>query len=118
MLYAPHVFCLLGDPWMVWTQVIADLLVGMFYLLIPVALFVFIQHDKLPAPYIVATFICFILACGSTHFSAVLTMFVGGQAYIWHLVTTLATVVFSAASAVVLYVVLRMIRAAEANKQG
>ena len=72
---APHGFCLLWDPALIWTHVIADALIGLAYFSIPVAIAYFLTHRRDVAfGWVVWMFAAFILACGATHFLAIWTL--------------------------------------------
>ncbi|MEZ0369350.1 MAG: hypothetical protein ACAI44_09725 [Candidatus Sericytochromatia bacterium] len=45
-LFMPHGHCYLWDPALLWTQVGANLLIGLAYFSIPVALWVFVSRRK------------------------------------------------------------------------
>jgi signal transduction histidine kinase len=74
-LLAPHGFCFLWRPELLWTHVVADALIGLSYLTIPVALMVIIMRRKdIPFSWVVWCFAIFILACGMTHFMMIWTL--------------------------------------------
>ncbi len=71
----PHGYCLLWDPQLVWTHVVADLLIGLAYFSIPVALGVFLTRRRdVQFGWVVWMFAAFIMACGATHFFSILTL--------------------------------------------
>lgn len=43
---APHGYCLLWDPQLIWTHVAADALIGIAYFSIPVAMAVFLTRRQ------------------------------------------------------------------------
>lgn len=72
---APHGYCLLWDPRLVWTHVIADLLIAGAYFSIPVALISFVRRRRdLDFGWIFWLFALFIVACGTTHLLSVWTL--------------------------------------------
>lgn len=74
---APHGYCLLWDPRLIWTHVIADALIAAAYFSIPVALYLFLKRRKdVEAGWILALFATFILACGTTHVLSILVLWV------------------------------------------
>lgn len=99
---APHGFCLFWDPALVWTHVVADALIGLAYFSIPVAMAVFLT--KRPDVRFRGTawlFVAFILACGTTHFFSIVTLW-----YPWYgaeALLKLATAAVSVATAVMLW---------------
>ncbi len=74
---APHGYCLLWDPRLIWTHVIADALIAAAYFSIPVALYLFLKRRKdVEAGWILALFATFILACGTTHVLSIMVLWV------------------------------------------
>ena len=75
--YMAHGYCLLWEPKLVWLHVISDILIGLAYISIPIAIgyFIFKRRD-LPYTYMFVIFALFIFACGGTHFFAAYTIFV------------------------------------------
>lgn len=74
-LFMPHGQCYLWDPKLVALQVISDMLTGLSYYAIPIILIVFVLKRKdAPFPKIFWMFGAFIIACGTTHFMSVWTL--------------------------------------------
>ncbi|ACA17120.1 integral membrane sensor signal transduction histidine kinase [Methylobacterium sp. 4-46] len=74
---SPHGICLLWRPELIWTHVVADFLIGLSYLSIPVALGVLVtQRRDVAFGWMFWCFALFILACGTTHLLAIWTLFV------------------------------------------
>ena len=72
---APHGFCLLWDPALIWTHVIADALIGVAYFSIPVAIAYFLTRRRdIAFSWVVWMFAVFIMACGTTHFFSIWTL--------------------------------------------
>ena len=70
-----HGFCLLWDPALLWLHVISDAIIAISYYTIPFALIYFItKRQDLAFRGIFALTGAFILACGTTHVMAVLTL--------------------------------------------
>lgn len=72
--YAPHGYCLLWQPGLVWTHVIADGVIALAYFSIPVALVTLIRRRELAYGGVFWCFALFILACGFTHVMAIWTL--------------------------------------------
>jgi signal transduction histidine kinase len=74
---SPHGICLLWRPELIWTHVGADALIGIAYYSIPIALAFFVsrRHD-IQFGWIFWAFAMFILACGTTHFFSIYTLWV------------------------------------------
>lgn len=74
---APHGYCMLWDPMLIWTHVISDLLIGLAYFSIPVALATFLARRRdIQFGWIGWLFAGFILACGTTHFMSILVLWI------------------------------------------
>jgi signal transduction histidine kinase len=73
--FAPHGYCLLWQPELIWTHVISDALIGVAYFSIPVALAYFLTKRRdVQFGWVVWMFATFIMACGITHFFAIWTL--------------------------------------------
>jgi two-component sensor histidine kinase len=71
----PHGICLLWRPELIWTHATADILIGLAYFSIPLAMAAFLY--KRPGArfgWVILLFVSFILLCGMTHFMAVWTL--------------------------------------------
>ena len=80
--YAPHAICLLQDPAIIATAVVTNLGVAAAYFMIPFALWRFLRRfETLPFRSVVVMFVVFILACGTSHITKVMTLFLGGWTY-------------------------------------
>jgi signal transduction histidine kinase len=76
--YAPHGFCLLWQPELVWSHVIADGLIAASYFSIPLALVVLTRRRRdLAFSWIFGLFALFIMACGTTHLLAIWNLWNG-----------------------------------------
>lgn len=98
--FTPHGMCMVWDPALVWTMVAADTLIFLSYYSIPMALFIFLRRRpdlRFRGIFYLAGF--FVLACGTTHLIALVTL--------WHPVYWIAaaakvmTAAVSVATAVV-----------------
>jgi len=66
--FMPHGMCLLWQPGLIWLHLVSDVLTGVAYYSIPVALFVFVRRRKdLAFGWMFVLFALFIAACGTTH---------------------------------------------------
>ena len=72
----PHWYCLAGDKPLLWTTVIADLLIGLSYVAISATLTIIIRRAGRDLPYqgFFWAFGVFIVSCGVTHFLEVVTV--------------------------------------------
>jgi signal transduction histidine kinase len=74
---SPHGICLLWRPELIWTHVTADALIGISYYSIPIALGYFVsRRNDIDFGWIFWAFAFFILACGTTHFFSIYTLWV------------------------------------------
>lgn len=75
--FSPHGFCLLWEPGLIWLHALSDVGIGLAYFSIPLALVHFVRRrPDLEFGWILWLFASFILACGTTHFLAVVTLWV------------------------------------------
>jgi PAS domain S-box-containing protein len=74
--FHPHGYCYLWQPGLVWTHVTADMLIGLSYMTIPLALLAIVRRTRGSVPFsgMLVAFGTFIVACGLTHFVEVLTL--------------------------------------------
>jgi len=71
----PHGICLLWRPELIWTHAVSDILIGLAYFSIPLALGAFLyQRRDIRFGWVGWMFVAFILLCGVTHFMAVWTL--------------------------------------------
>jgi PAS domain S-box-containing protein len=76
--FLPHLYCYVGKSGLVWTHVIADSLIGLSYLMISGTLVYLVhrgRHD-IPFHWMFLAFGSFIVACSTTHFMEVVTVWV------------------------------------------
>ena len=74
--FLPHWYCYLGNQRLLWSNVIADLLIGLSYVAITSTLLWLVSHAgrNLPYRYFFWAFGLFIVSCGATHFMEVVTV--------------------------------------------
>jgi signal transduction histidine kinase len=71
----PHGLCLTWRPDLIWSFVVSDALIAASYFSIPVVLFTFVSRRKdIVFPWVFLLFGAFILLCGATHATDVLTL--------------------------------------------
>lgn len=71
----PHGICLMWRPELIWTHAISDVLIGIAYFSIPLALGVFLGHRRdVRFSWAIWMFVGFIMLCGVTHFMMVWTL--------------------------------------------
>ncbi len=74
--YMAHGCCLLWEPRLIWLHVISDILIGLAYFSIPIAMVYFLfKRRDLPFGHIFAIFALFIFSCGMTHFFSALIIY-------------------------------------------
>jgi PAS domain S-box-containing protein len=71
----PHGFCLLWEPWLIWTHAVSNVAIGLAYFSIPLVLLRFMRrrHDLVFKP-VFGLFAAFILLCGTGHWADLLTL--------------------------------------------
>lgn len=117
--YLPHFYCYLGRAGLVWTHVIADVLIGGSYVVISgtLAYLVWRARREIPFDWMFLAFGLFIVACGMTHFLEVVTIWI--PVYVLSAVVKVITALASIATAIsfasIIPRVLEMIRKAEAS---
>jgi two-component sensor histidine kinase len=71
----PHGICLMWRPELIWTHAVSDILIGIAYFSIPLALGVFLWHRRdVKFSWAIWMFVGFIMLCGVTHFMMVWTL--------------------------------------------
>jgi len=99
---APHGFCLLWEPGLIWLHAASDAVIGLSYYAIPLALGYFVsQRRDLAFGWIFWLFAGFILACGTTHLIEILTLWY--PAYGAQGVVKLTTAAISLVTAILLW---------------
>ena len=90
------------QPEILWLHVISDAFIALAYAAIPILLLTVAQRRKdLPFRWMLVAFSLFILACGATHFIAVVTIW--NPLYRWEGILKLCTAIASVVTAVCLY---------------
>jgi two-component sensor histidine kinase len=97
-----HGFCLSWAPGLIALHTVSDVIIGIAYYSIPIALAWFV-HKRRDVQYgwMIYAFVAFILACGTTHFISILTLWV--PAYGIEGMVKLVTAALSIATAVALW---------------
>ncbi len=74
--FLPHWYCYVGNQRLLWTNVIADLVIGLSYVVISATLVWLVRRAGRDLPYsqFFWAFGLFIISCGATHFMEVLTV--------------------------------------------
>lgn len=74
--FLPHWYCYFGNTRLIWTNVLADLLIGLSYVVISATLATLVRRAGSNLPYqgFFWAFGVFIVSCGATHFMEVLTI--------------------------------------------
>jgi signal transduction histidine kinase len=99
---APHGYCLLWQPELVWTHVVADALIAAAYFSIPIAILRFVTGRKdIEFSWIFWLFALFIVACGTTHLFAIWTLW--NADYGWEALIKVVTAIASVGTAIVLW---------------
>ena len=118
--YLPHSYCYLGNPPMLWTQVVSDSLIALAYFMVSASLayLAFKGRRDIPFQWVFLAFGLFIVACASTHVMDVVTVWI--PAYVFSAGVKIFTATVSLATAVLLPFtvprVLRLVHAAQAEE--
>lgn len=73
----PHGYCLSWGSTLLWMHVVSDVLITLSYFSIPIMLAYFLRKWKdFPFPWLIALFATFIVACGTTHLLAAITIWI------------------------------------------
>lgn len=100
--FMPHGHCYLWRGDILWTHLIADLVVGLSYMVIPaVLIFFLVKRPEMPYRGIFKLFIAFIISCGLTHFFSIFTIW--NPYYGWEAILKAVTAGFSVVTAVVIF---------------
>ncbi|WP_448664248.1 response regulator [Sphingomonas sp. CJ20] len=100
--YAPHGFCLLWQPALIWTHILSDSIIAIAYFSIPIALVMLVRRrSELEFGWVFWCFATFILACGLTHVMAIWTLY--QPVYGLEAVVKIITAIASLATAVLLW---------------
>jgi signal transduction histidine kinase len=98
---APHGYCLLWEPELIWTHVVSDVLIAAAYFSIPFVLGRLLTKRKdVEFGWMVGLFAVFIFACGMTHVMGVVTLWI--PAYGWEALIKVITALASVATAALL----------------
>lgn len=100
--YMPHSFCYMRKPLLIWTNVVADSLIGISYTVISASLaYLIIRGRKdIPFRWMFLAFGLFIVACGGTHFVETVTIWI--PIYVFSAGLKVFTAVASVSTAVAL----------------
>src|SRR5581483_3780703 len=119
--YMPHAFCYLQKPSLIWTNVVADSIIGISYTAISISLLYLVIRGRkdIPFQWMFLAFGIFIVACGGTHFVETLTIWI--PIYVFAAALKLFTAIASISTAIALPFVipriLETIRAARTSEQ-
>ena len=102
--FLPHWYCYVGNQRLLWTNVIADLIIGLSYVAISATLVWLVRRAgrDLPYSHFFWAFGLFIVSCGGTHFMEILTVW--KPVYWLSAAVKVVTALASAGTAVVLLI--------------
>jgi len=119
--FMPHLYCYAGNQGLLWTHVVADLLIGLSYFAISATLIYLVQKGRrdIPFQWMLLAFGAFIVACGTTHFMEIVTAWV--PVYVLSASVKVVTAMASVTTAVLLPFsvphVLALIQSAKATRE-
>lgn len=119
--YMPHAFCYMQKPLLIWTNVVADSLIGISYTAISVSLAYLVTKGRkdIPFRWMFLAFGLFIVACGGTHFVETVTIWI--PIYVFSAFLKVFTAIASVSTAVALPFTIRnvhnLIHDARASQQ-
>jgi PAS domain S-box-containing protein len=118
--FMPHSFCYLGNPTLITTHMVSDLLIGIAYVVISLTLLYLVRSSRggIPFHWMLLAFGTFIIACGATHFMEVLTLWVPAywiSAYV-KVVTAAASVATAIALPMAMPRILRNVQAVSVSE--
>jgi signal transduction histidine kinase len=118
--FMPHGMCYLWNSGVVWLHVISDLLIGLSYVAISATLAYLVHRARrdIPFTWVFLAFGLFIIACGSTHFMEIVTLWtplywLSGEV---KLVTAVASVATALAIPPLIPKTLRLIQSAKLSE--
>ncbi|PSB14491.1 hypothetical protein C7B61_04360 [filamentous cyanobacterium CCP1] len=101
-VFIPHGHCYLWKPGLVWLHIASDLLTALSYYSIPLTLLYFVRkRQDVPFGWMFQCFSAFIVACGTTHFMDIWT--------IWHPTYWLSGGVKAATASVSIYTAVALV---------
>ena len=113
---SPHGICLLWQPGLIWTHVVADAIIAASYLSIPIVLAsLVLKRDDIAFGWVFWCFVTFIVACGSTHVMSIVTLWL--PAYGLEAVLKVVTAAASLGTAIALWFLLPRILALPSPRQ-
>ncbi len=96
-----HGYCLLWDPRLLWTHVLADAFIALAYFSIPIAIVVIVRsRPKMRFATVIALFSAFIVLCGTTHVLDIVNVWI--PVYWLSAAVEVATALVSVATAIAL----------------
>lgn len=111
----PHGYCLLWDPLLIWSHLVADLAIAVAYLSIPAALVVIgRRRPDLNPEGVFYFFAAFIILCAITHIFGILTLWY--PVYSMEAVAKVMTAVVSVATSVMVWRLLTPILSAPTHE--
>jgi PAS domain S-box-containing protein len=119
--FLPHLYCYLSNPALTWTHVISDSLIGLSYVAISFTLLHIVRQSqgRVPFSWLILAFGLFIVACGTTHFIEVLTIW---RPYYWlsasvKIITAAASVATAIALPIACPTILGRLKSAESSEE-
>ena len=100
--FMPHGYCFLWVPEILWSQIIAEIIIASAYIIISLTLFyLVIRRKNIPFSWIVVLYGVFILLCGLTHITGLLSIWY--PIYVLDSILKIVTAAVSIAAAFVMF---------------
>lgn len=115
--FMPHGYCYLWRPELVWMHALADLVIAIAYISIPLIIF-FVLHKRkhmIPFSWIIVMFASFIFLCGVTHLMALIGIW--HSYYYLEAIIKILTAAVSMATAILLFPLLPVVLKRLDNQQ-
>ena len=103
--FMPHGYCFLWVPEVLWSQIIAEIIIASAYIVISLTLFYLVAKRKnIPFAWIITFYATFIFLCGLTHIVGLLTIW-----YPFYVLDSIIKVITAAVSIAAAFVMFPLI---------
>ncbi len=114
--FMPHGYCLLWEPWLIWSSALSDIAIGVAYFSIPIALAYLVKkRPDIPHSKLLWLFALFTMLCGVTHLLGAVTLW--APLYYLDVGVKVATAITSVFTAIVIWPIMPAILAVPSQKE-